>query len=995
MSQGFTDWTDLGIFPLQDIEEGVPLGTRMQMVGGRVLRRPDPGDAGAASLTEYAREEGLGTLGDIHPWFFWQTAEREKRAMGSWSMAWGAIVTSAQDGYGVAGVKPLTVNESDMVNDVRYTTANPIWQFALPWQPEGMLSILMPSTDEEEPSSVMLNGDRRLVASNAKGPGEAGTTIVDMQPHGELCMDGSDTPGQGGRHARLQALLKVIPLGPGSLGGTGLGGADLNSIALNYGSSQQDGIAGYGMVFGPSVNSVPPVKQPSAPVTGGGGPGPPGGGSGSGGGSGNRNSGQGAPPPPGNPRNGDFGGSGGGNLNSSYSDEETTVADFGSFSAAARGGYAIGLMHEAASGPINFGCGKHEIGRDKDGHRITSAHISSKAYFFDDADRDGPFTFEGEYPSSTEVHPIPTKVHMSWDKEQKHEHVKGEQDGKWRWWTTVPYMESEGGGDEDDDDGATINPGGAAGPKTPSSPTTPGGTSKPAPNVPNVPNAPTTPGAGNGPPTGGGWIPGDTPPPPGGGSGPETPANPGAPPNPPPGGGGLPPRTPNSPTTPNSPITPPTTLGSEYSKFSSRAENRFPDFKTSFPGKGTAYPDTDRELDVYNSRSINKSSRAGVIQKVGGSSAGRDIGLYSIMHPFNTGFAAISFRPQLWIKGAPNFEHNPSLTAKAYKTEERTRPSVLTIRAWGAQNQSGDWDYQSTPNKSRARGGTVKGGILIAPAEFEMEDYLGINSDVDTDNTSVSTFVTFAPTVGAAFGLPTTTGRPSQYSKLIRQNTATGKLAFSEFNASSGVTDIAKMSVLGTQAYMELEGTGAVKIPSGTTGNRPSTGVALGMVRVNTTTSDLEFYDGSAWQNTKMDGDDQDKLDNITVTSATNLDSIRNSVAAIPADTSARLTALEQFQPKAFGRFTTVASPALLGTSYNVASVSRGATGQYAVVIDTDMDTANYTVMLSYEDSSATIQIISASSIATTGFNIGLRNGSNAFSDASESVSFVVFENNS
>ena len=334
------------------------------------------------------------------------------------------------------------------------------------------------------------------------------------------------------------------------------------------------------------------------------------------------------------------------------------------------------------------------------------------------------------------------------------------------------------------------------------------------------------------------------------------------------------------------------------------------------------------------------------------------------------------------------------MSATAYRKEERTRPSVLTIRAWGAQNQSGDWDYQSMPNKSRARGGTVKGGILIAPAEFEMEDYLGINSDVDTDDTAVSTFVTFAPTVGAAFGLPTTTGRPSAGSKLIRQNTATGKLAFSEFNASSGVTDIAKMSVLGTQGYMEVEGTGALKIPSGTTVNRPSTGVTLGMVRVNTTTSDLEFYDGSAWQNTKMDGDDQDKLDNVTVTSAVNLNTMSTAIAAIPADTSARLTALEQFQPKAFGRFTTVASPALLATSYNVASVSKTSTGVYAVLIDTDMTTTSYTIMLSYEDATATIQTIMSSNIATTGFSIGLRDASNSLSDVSESVSFVVFENN-
>lgn len=162
---------------------------------------------------------------------------------------------------------------------------------------------------------------------------------------------------------------------------------------------------------------------------------------------------------------------------------------------------------------------------------------------------------------------------------------------------------------------------------------------------------------------------------------------------------------------------------------------------------------------------------------------------------------------------------------------------------------------------------------------------------------------------------------------------------------------------------------------------------------------------------------DATKVAHLSVTQAVDLDTIESNVAtnnakvtyppadasivaAIPAGLSgyeARIAALEakmQFIPKAFGRFTTVASPALLGTSYNVASVSRAGAGQYAVVIDTDLTTANYTVLISYEDSTATIQIASTNSHATTGFNIGLRDGSNAFSDASESVSFAIYENN-
>lgn len=126
-------------------------------------------------------------------------------------------------------------------------------------------------------------------------------------------------------------------------------------------------------------------------------------------------------------------------------------------------------------------------------------------------------------------------------------------------------------------------------------------------------------------------------------------------------------------------------------------------------------------------------------------------------------------------------------------------------------------------------------------------------------------------------------------------------------------------------------------------------------------------------------------------------DTMKVSVDALPAGLSgfeARLAALEQMQAKAFGRFTTVASPVLQGTSYNVTSVSKTSTGVYAVVIGTDMTTTDYTIILSYEDSTATIFTLIAGNIATTGFDIALRDSSNSLSDASESVSFVIYENN-
>lgn len=861
MAKGFTDWTDLGIFPLQDVEDKVPLGIRMTLAGGRVNKRPEAGAENGPSQTEYARDEyGLGTLGDVHPWLFWQTKEREKRAMGSWSMAWAGLVTeSARSGAygGQAGTQPLTRNAYDVVNDHRYRVVNPGWHSALPWFPSGMLSMVMPTTDEADPSSVMLNGDRRLVAPGVGSPGQCGTTVVDLQEDGFLCMDGSATPGYGGRHARLQSLVRVVALTQGS--GGPLGGADLNSLALNYGASQQEGILGYGMVFGPAVAkgagpggavTTGDTKKPGRPVSGNGDPngtagGPP-------------PSGPGTPPPPGNPGDGDFASGGGGAEGSGgpdgpASNKQTSVGGFGAFRAKARPGHAIGFMSGNASGPIVFGCNKHHIGVDRDGHPMTSAHISTDAYFYQNTDRDGPLHFEGRFPDNVGEHAIPSLVHLSFDEGRTHPFVGGERSGQWRWWTTVPYIESEEetnpkpGGEDFLMPTRPPRPGNpGTGEGSPPSPVTPGGGGSPsapdAPGAPGSPNAPNAPGSPTGP---------NEP-----ASAPGRPVTPGAKRRkyPPgfrpwtpndsirpkpfvPGGPPTEPKKPGRPTTPrpfNAPETPPYLTDPNSWGWS--------------PFRGPNSEQAQSSIfDPFYETSYRSSVPAGVVEKVGGSSSGRDVGLYSILHPFNTGFSAISFRPQLWLEGLPNFERNPLLNARMLQAEEKTRPSVLTVRAWAAQSDSGDWDYTVAPNRSRARGGTANGGLLIAPAEFEMEDYLGINSQADTDSPAASTFVTFAPKVGAAFGKPSTAGYPSANSKMIHQATAAGELLFSEFSDAAGATvDIAKMALVSGEGYLELEGTHALNLPSGTDAQQPAAPTEADF-RYNTDNEGPEFYDGSAW----------------------------------------------------------------------------------------------------------------------------------------------------
>ena len=48
--------------------------------------------------------------------------------------------------------------------------------------------------------------------------------------------------------------------------------------------------------------------------------------------------------------------------------------------------------------------------------------------------------------------------------------------------------------------------------------------------------------------------------------------------------------------------------------------------------------------------------------------------------------------------------------------------------------------------------------------------------------------------------------------------------------------------------FVGTSGTGALTVPSGTTEQLPSTGLAVGMIRFNTTVNKLQVYDGTVWQ---------------------------------------------------------------------------------------------------------------------------------------------------
>lgn len=798
---GFTDYADLGIFPLQDHENrGVPVGKRRQIAGGRVVKQLDPAlDANIAdSLVQYGTVGGMGTLGDIHPWMFWQTSSRGRRATGSWAMAFAGMVDQPRATGGTpttgggAGASLLPIGGSQHQSDLRYAPMAATQPAGLSWLVRGSRVVVMPSTDESRQVEVLLPADGRLWCPSVGGPGECGTLVVDLQRDGEACMGGSDQPGIGGRHARIQSMMRVIALPEG---GNELGGAG-NGLAWNLALSGQDQLAGYGMVW--------------ARMDGGGGP-TTGGGSG-----------------PQGPI------TGGGSIDGlSEADLGDQPKDFGDFHATRVGSHGVAFMaHTGAFGPFHAGSSndKHRIDVDSDGNPMNSGHLAIGAYWYKDADKDGPMLFEGIYPNPAPL-PMTSRVHLSWDGGLPHNWVNGQKDGMWRWWAEVPIVTPQSGPP------TTITPP----PTGPRGPTTPGG---PTPGGPGGPRAPRTPGPGNP----GAPIPG-SPGSPGPSSGSTPFPNHMTPPEHGRGGGG--PITGGDPIFPNH-ITPP-----EHGRTGGPDGPRGP----ITPGPGgpgdPGRPPFDPERFPFDRPwDLPIPGTHGVSQSVGqvGSTSKNDRSLFAIHHPFMESFGALTFRPQLWISGEPSYEHNSWADAAEIAANEETRPQVLALRSWGAQRSSGTWNYTGQPEKVRPRGGTASGGILFCPPEFEPEDYLGIGNASSTATASTSAYVTLAAGVSLAFGAPVTDGGLTTGSATVSRSGETVTVA---------ILDSARVaqSVLALQLHqssgekvVHIGGTQALRLPVGSTAQRQaSIALAGGEVRVNSSGAFdvIEFYaatGGGEWR---------------------------------------------------------------------------------------------------------------------------------------------------
>jgi hypothetical protein len=271
-------------------------------------------------------------------------------------------------------------------------------------------------------------------------------------------------------------------------------------------------------------------------------------------------------------------------------------------------------------------------------------------------------------------------------------------------------------------------------------------------------------------------------------------------------------------------------------------------------GMGTRW--VDPRVSMGRLAGLNPHTREpervpGLIERVGNEAGA--IAAYSIFHPMQEGFGALAFRPQLMVRGYPHFEHNPQLTQQLIRNDEYTRPASVVLRAWGAQSSSGDWRYTEMPAKSRARGGTVNGGVVFSPPRFELADYYGIKSPANVaDVTSAQAtrgYVMVAPGVSFALGTPTSAGGIAAQGTTIEQDVAS--TAQPLLIKHDGV-EVLRAFKNGTEVQVHLGqgGTTAVKIPVGTTAQRPAT-PAAGHLRINTSGANnvLEYWDpvAAAW----------------------------------------------------------------------------------------------------------------------------------------------------
>lgn len=272
-----------GIDPLQDTDRDMNVAHRSVRMGCRVIDRAPDGDL------IIDRE----SIGDQIGWVLWHQIQGA-RDCPAYAQAWPARVVNTTGGTGTSdGIAVLPMGERG-VYDARFGVKIPTvarvgsGQGRLAWgrSPRGQVGIILSTTDEYNPSEVFMPTDPRLIAPNAGGDGAMGSVVVDLS---------ADNTYDPSRYARLQTMMRVVPLGtaqvPGVVPDTMTRSDNMGCLAWNLALTGRESAFGRGMVIDNASGARPPDRPPSPgetfgydPFGTGGGPPPPGAGGGGGGG---------------------------------------------------------------------------------------------------------------------------------------------------------------------------------------------------------------------------------------------------------------------------------------------------------------------------------------------------------------------------------------------------------------------------------------------------------------------------------------------------------------------------------------------------------------------------------------------------------------------------------------------------------------------------------------------------------------------------------------
>jgi len=205
---------------------------------------------------------------------------------------------------------------------------------------------------------------------------------------------------------------------------------------------------------------------------------------------------------------------------------------------------------------------------------------------------------------------------------------------------------------------------------------------------------------------------------------------------------------------------------------------------------------------------------------------------------------------------------------------------------------------------------------------------------------------------------------------------ASGNLSASGTLAVTGAATLS--STLGVTGYAtfssngEFNGTGALKLPVGTTAQQPTP--ATGMLRFNNSLTKFEGYNGTVWGSIgdPAGSNTQIQYNNSGVFGASSAFTFNGTTLVVPniSDGTSTISTGNSIKGSAKAFCSFAGATGTIAGSFNISSVTRAGTGDYTASFTTALPNANYTVIGSCSPTTgygsvSTVQTNSVRSTAT------------------------------